>query len=395
MAADHDDLIFERGIGAGNFRDGVEAVLVVAGEFGFDVHLQRDRHMRLEQAIDAAVVLDGGDDDRDFDRLLRFIRLRAERGAVVVEECSARAAAVFAVAAGQDHARDFFIDEEGRDLVAHGVALEITLHTRCIVAILIAGGIFGELFKVLVGVALEERLVDRGHVTHLAEQDDLAGEFALVLVEVLLVLDVDVDGLAGDSAVGGRRPRRGLRDEGRGIGRGHADPGVELLPAHAKLAPVFEMRVDQAHAGELIARPVVGLLHVGRAGKAAADVIVQRGGELHHMRVSDALFTDAGVGVEVELLDGGLRRIPWIGFGSGCSGVSFFVGVCGRGERRDGEGEDGAGQREERGRASGVHRVVPPGRMTVGTKNIRCLPVARFVGAAPFGRAPYVLRAFA
>jgi len=48
---DHDDLVLERGITAGDFRDGVEAVLMVAGEFGFDIHLQRDRHVRLEQTI--------------------------------------------------------------------------------------------------------------------------------------------------------------------------------------------------------------------------------------------------------------------------------------------------------------------------------------------------------
>ena len=44
---------------------------MVAGEFGFDVHLHRDGHVRFEQAIDAAVVLDGGDDDGDLDGFVR------------------------------------------------------------------------------------------------------------------------------------------------------------------------------------------------------------------------------------------------------------------------------------------------------------------------------------
>jgi hypothetical protein len=37
MAADHDDLILERGVAAGDFGDGVEAVLVLACDLGFNV----------------------------------------------------------------------------------------------------------------------------------------------------------------------------------------------------------------------------------------------------------------------------------------------------------------------------------------------------------------------
>ena len=37
--------------------------------------------------------------------------------------------------------------------------------------------------------------------------------------------------------------------KGAGVGRGHAHPGVELLPAHAELAPVFEVRVDAGRGG--------------------------------------------------------------------------------------------------------------------------------------------------
>jgi len=54
MAADHDDLILEVGVGAGDFGDGVVSMLMVAGEFGFDVHLDGDGDVGLEEAIDAA-----------------------------------------------------------------------------------------------------------------------------------------------------------------------------------------------------------------------------------------------------------------------------------------------------------------------------------------------------
>ena len=36
MAADHDNLIFQPGVRPGDLGDGVEAVLMIAGEFGFD-----------------------------------------------------------------------------------------------------------------------------------------------------------------------------------------------------------------------------------------------------------------------------------------------------------------------------------------------------------------------
>ncbi len=59
VAADHDDFILQLGIGAGNFSDGVEAVLVIAGELGVHVHLDGDRHIAPSSSrINAAVILD-------------------------------------------------------------------------------------------------------------------------------------------------------------------------------------------------------------------------------------------------------------------------------------------------------------------------------------------------
>ena len=161
-------------------------------------------------------------------------------------------------------------------------------------------------------------------------------------------LDVDVDGFGGDGAAGGGRPGRGLRDEDGGVGRGHADPGVELLPAHAEFAPVVEVGVDAAHGGELIAGPGIGLGHVGRAGEAGADVVGERGGVVHDVGVEEAFFADAGVHGEVELFDGGLGLGPWavvgVGGGGGRRGGLFFV-----------SGEEGkGGEQNERGDAAGA-----------------------------------------
>jgi hypothetical protein len=208
-------------------------------------------------------------------------------------------------------------------------------------------GVVGDVGELLVGVALEEGGIDRRDRAHVAEEHDFAGELALVFGEVVVGLDVDEDGVAGDGAAGGRRPGRGLGDEDGGVGSGHADPGVELLPAHAEFTPVVEVGVDAAHCGELIAGPGIGFGEVGRAGEAGADVVGEGGAVVHDMGVEEAFFADAGVHGEVEFFGGGLRLGPGavIGVsGSGCWGWGRFLFV--RGEEREG------GEQNERGDAA-------------------------------------------
>ena len=60
------------------------------------------------------------------------------------------------------------------------------------------------------------------------------------------------------------------------------------------------MRVAQAHGGELIARPLVGALHVGRSGEALADRIHQAGGVVHDFGIAKAFVANAGDGFEID-----------------------------------------------------------------------------------------------
>src|SRR5580693_3137066 len=92
--------------------------------------------------------------------------------------------------------------------------------------------VFCNFFEFLVGVALEEGLIDWRNLAHFAEQNNLACELAFVLIEVCIRLNVDGDRLTAYRPIRRRRPRRCLCDEDGGVGRRHADPGVELLPAH-------------------------------------------------------------------------------------------------------------------------------------------------------------------
>ena len=117
VAADHDDLVLELGIGAGDLGDGVEAVFVVAGELGLDVDFERDGHVGLGRR-EAIVVLDHHDGVGNLDGVLGLLRVAGEVGTVVVED-DAGAAAVAAIAGGRDDGDDAFIHEE-----LHGLRAE-------------------------------------------------------------------------------------------------------------------------------------------------------------------------------------------------------------------------------------------------------------------------------
>ena len=104
MTADHDDLVLEPGVGSGNLGDGVEAVFVVPGEPGVDVHFHGDGDVRGDHAGEPVVVLDHHDRVGEVDRVFALLRGLGEVGAIVVKD-DAGTAAVFAVAAGRDNGK--------------------------------------------------------------------------------------------------------------------------------------------------------------------------------------------------------------------------------------------------------------------------------------------------
>ena len=90
------------------------------------------------------------------------------------------------------------------------------------------------------------------------------------------------------------------------------------------------MGVLKTDGGEGVAGEGVGLRHVGRAGEAGADAVGEGSGKLHDVGVVEAFVTNAGVHVEVYILDGGLGTVE---------GGLFFVSGVKRSEKR----EDGGG----------------------------------------------------
>jgi len=188
MAADHDDLILQLGISAGDFGYRVEAVLVLAGELCVDVDFERYRHVVLDHARQAVVMLNHHHGVGNLDGVLGLLRIAREVGSVVVED-DAGTAALTAIARGGDDGEHALVGHHGERLFAE---------RRLLHALRIHGaeggagereaaaGLVGlHVLQLVVGVAREERLGDVGCGTHGAQQNDLAAQLALQRLEVL------------------------------------------------------------------------------------------------------------------------------------------------------------------------------------------------------------------
>ena len=94
----------------------------------------------------------------------------------------------------------------------------------------------------------------------LAIEDDFPRKLAFPGFEVFFFLELRYGyDFRGYRSLGRGRPWGGLADENRGIRRDHVNRGAHLPPTHTKIAPAFQMCVDAAHGGQLIACPGIGL----------------------------------------------------------------------------------------------------------------------------------------
>ena len=269
------------------------------------LHLDANRHIGFKQTIDASVILYRR---HHYGQGVGVIALvGGPSQAAVVENGTAGAAAVAAVTAGKNNRQSMLRGEKLPGLIEQSRPLYIFLHPVG-ASLLLFQGKLGSLREILVVHACKQRLIHRVHLAHFSHQNDLPSQLAFVFVEIFLVLDINPNGLAIDCAVGGRRPGRGLGNENSRVRRRHPYPGVELLPAHAELSPVFEMGVAATHRRQLIACPLVGPAQVGRTGKARANAIHQSRGEVHYVRMEQPLVANALVHGVVEILFCRLRQ---------------------------------------------------------------------------------------
>src|SRR5580693_4083007 len=124
MAAEHDDFVFQLGVGAGDFGDGVEAVFMVAAELCVDVKFDVHGNAGFQKTVHATKVLNGGNSDGRGVRVVTLIDEPAEAGAGIVEDRAARASVVSAVAAGRNRSNGLFGGEEAADLFPEGESFE-------------------------------------------------------------------------------------------------------------------------------------------------------------------------------------------------------------------------------------------------------------------------------
>src|SRR5215470_11967143 len=98
MASNHHDFVFQLRIHARNLRDRVETVLVIAGKLSLYVHLNRDWHVGLEQPVDAAIVLDRRDHDRQRFGLVTLVGEPSHSRSAIIKDRSASSAIVPSIA---------------------------------------------------------------------------------------------------------------------------------------------------------------------------------------------------------------------------------------------------------------------------------------------------------
>src|SRR5271167_4580475 len=73
VSAEHNDFVFQLGVRAGNFGDGIKAVFVISGESCVNVEFNAYGDAGFQETIDAAVVFNRGDRDGQGIRMFALI----------------------------------------------------------------------------------------------------------------------------------------------------------------------------------------------------------------------------------------------------------------------------------------------------------------------------------
>ena len=156
-------------------------------------------------------------------------------------------------------------------------------------------------FVVAVRIRFDAALV----FARFVQQQDLARQLALVLVQIGALLDGDRHHFALDRAVGAGRPRLGQGMQRQRARAEHFHAGVAEFPAAAEVVEGLVVDVGQAPLVELAAGPGIGLRHLRRVGQARTDVLGQMAEGGHDLRTMESLLADAADHVQVHRL---LRR---------------------------------------------------------------------------------------
>ena len=279
VAAHHHHLLLQRRVRSRNLRHRVERVLVIARELRLHVNLHLHRHMRLCQPVQPPVALNRSHSHRHLHPLFRHIRRPPQRRAVVVKQRAARSAAILRVPARLNHRRHLLVRKKLRNLVNQPLPFHVRRQPPLHIRAHPASARHLKLCQVrqlLIRVPLKQSLVHRRNITHRPVQNNLAFQFALVLVKILVARNRHKHHIARHRPRRRGRPRRRLHNQNRRIRARHPRPRIQLLPAQPKLAPVLQVRVLQANLRQRIPRPLVRLLQVRRTRQPRPNPVHQR-----------------------------------------------------------------------------------------------------------------------
>ncbi len=295
MPAEHDDLALL--VRPGDLRDRVPGLRLIR-ELRLQIDFQLDGLLAVEQPRDPLPVL-----DRHHERGHRRRRVLA---LPALDALHAERAAV-------ERAR---LDDRGH-LLLHEELAELPLERAAPGELLAVEGlagahvgapgdlVAGEIGEGLLVVALGERLLLRLDLAGLAENQDLAGELPLLLLQVFLLRQLDLDRRRAQGPVRPGAPGQRQREELGEVRRQHPHRRDLVAPAAPEGLPRLQVRVGEPPVRELLARPVVGPLHVRRPRQARADLVHQVARDLHDLRIAEPLLPDLRDHVQVHPLLGG------------------------------------------------------------------------------------------
>ena len=293
VAADHDDLIFLRP--AGDLRDDVERIGVGGVPLRLDVELQLHRHIVLQQARDAVVMLGRNRNLRDVGVFLAVLRAAAEQGA--------------ALGAGVrlDRHRGLFLLPVGGQLLPEGAEL-FERHVAGQGAAPSAssasaagwdqlGREFRQLFR---RIPRSQRSGREGQLRRRHGQHDLAFQFAVELLHVSGSLHDGQDGVAGDRAIGAGRPGHRNADD-RLVGGFHHRPVViGVFPAGNPGRPLLEVDLIETPLVQLLDGPIARGAELRRIHQPRAVAVGEIVHHVHDLGVLKLLGLDAVDHVQVD-----------------------------------------------------------------------------------------------
>src|ERR1700722_4212293 len=291
MRAQHYEFIFL--VGARNFGNGVVLHSIVVVESTGNVEFEGHIFFLLQEPRDAGPVLGSHRQLGDRGGLAGFV------GPSRLDEYRAAASSAAAVV---DYGENLFIGEKLIQVLDELLALYEIGKAK-------AGTIGGnliicELREIVVAQALVGSLGDWFYFGVSAQDDDQPRELSFVFVEIFFVVDGGANAFALHYAIGAGSPCLRIGEQRNHVGRGHADVDVLVGPAAAERSPRFKVRVGESHGSELVARPLVGALHVGGSSEALANGIHQSRGVVHHFGVVESFVADAAHGFKIYLFLG-------------------------------------------------------------------------------------------